>query len=511
MAKPTSPLAPVAIIDLGINAAHLEIYQIRDDKLEQLELLQQSVQLGSDIFTKNKIGQQSMREVARICHDFKTVIDQYPGIKVRALLSGAVREASNVDTLLNRLRVHSGLNFSLLSNAEEMKLNFLLAESAQKAIGADPSHNHSVIARIGRSNTDFLFTRHGQVSHAQSLRFGTLRLLGNSANEMVRRQLIDEAGIYISGLVEDVSAKVKPAEPLLSLVGGSVRLLATLCQAELKNKAWKLSLDSLNQFYLAINGLETMQLAAQFKISDAEAMALEPTVLMAKRIFEVIGVNEAVIPRLTVRQALANETADRLRQLPDRFEPQILSATRFLAHKFQCNLSHAEAVSQLALDLFDRLQSQHGLTARDRLLLQVAAILHDAGMFISPTAHHKHSLYLIRNSHIPGLSIKEQNLVALTARYHRKALPSSNHSDYTGLSLENRIRVSQLSALLRIADALDCSHSDAVVIHSHEFTEDQLILKVQARHSIELEQRALKKKSDLFSEVFGYKLKLIPL
>jgi exopolyphosphatase/guanosine-5'-triphosphate,3'-diphosphate pyrophosphatase len=105
--------------------------------------------------------------------------------------------------------------------------------------------------------------------------------------------------------------------------------------------------------------------------------------------------------------------------------------------------------------LFDSLKSEHGLDRRARLLLEVAAILHDIGMFIRNSGHHKHSQYIIANSEIFGLHRDDLEVISNVVRYHRKAPPNSTHIAYIALQREERMLVLKLASLLRVADALD--------------------------------------------------------
>ena len=85
------------------------------------------------------------------------------------------------------------------------------------------------------------------------------------------------------------------------------------------------------------------------------------------------------------------------------FQDEVLQAARDVAKKFKTDHKHAEHVARFAQQIYTELQDLHGLEAKHELLLRVAAILHETGMFVSPREHHKHSLYLILNSEIFGL------------------------------------------------------------------------------------------------------------
>src|SRR5713226_2008633 len=88
--------------------------------------------------------------------------------------------------------------------------------------------------------------------------------------------------------------------------------------------------------------------------------------------------------------------------------------------------------------------TERGLTGeRDRLLLEVAALLHDIGLFVSLRGHHRHSLYLLEASEIFGLSRDDMQLVGNIARYHRRGLPQKGHAAYTSLAREERVRINK--------------------------------------------------------------------
>ena len=68
---------------------------------------------------------------------------------------------------------------------------------------------------------------------------------------------------------------------------------------------------------------------------------------------------------------------------------------------------------------------------------------------------YKHSKYLISNSELFGLSKKDVQLIAMVARYHRRASPQPRHDGYSELSREERIaayRVGPGAAHRRVHD-----------------------------------------------------------
>ncbi|NLQ07086.1 HD domain-containing protein, partial [Cylindrospermopsis raciborskii LB2897] len=147
-----------------------------------------------------------------------------------------------------------------------------------------------------------------------------------------------------------------------------------------------------------------------------------------------------------------------------------------------------------------------------RELLWAGAILHNCGHHISHSAHHKHSYYLIRNGELLGYNETEIEIIANLARYHRKSPPKKKHENYQNLThKEHRQMVSQLSAILRVAVALDRRQIGAVRRIKCEYfpTIRQLEIVVSpSKHDddCDLEMWSLDLKKQVFEQEFGVKL-----
>jgi exopolyphosphatase/guanosine-5'-triphosphate,3'-diphosphate pyrophosphatase len=186
--------------------------------------------------------------------------------------------------------------------------------------------------------------------------------------------------------------------------------------------------------------------------------------------------------------------------------PQILSAARSLGRKYHFDENHAERVRELSVLLFSEVKNEHQLNENHQLYLEVAALLHDIGLFVNSRSHHKHSLYLISSSELFGLSQDELKLVANIARYHRRALPQRSHASFISLDRDERVVVSKLAAILRVSNALEKEHMQKITELKIRREGDQLILMAQNISDLTLERLALASRSDFFREIFGMKM-----
>jgi exopolyphosphatase/guanosine-5'-triphosphate,3'-diphosphate pyrophosphatase len=184
---------------------------------------------------------------------------------------------------------------------------------------------------------------------------------------------------------------------------------------------------------------------------------------------------------------------------------QTRNAALALLRKYEADAKHARQVTALSLSLFDQLKSLHELGKRDRLLLEIAALLHEVGNFISASGHHRHAYYILSQTPILGLTDEELQIVANVARYHRKAAPDPSHEGYAELPERARDRVRALAAILRIADALDHDHRQRIAKVSAKRRGSDLRLKLRTHGDVTLDEWSVGQKGDLLCDEFDVK------
>jgi exopolyphosphatase/guanosine-5'-triphosphate,3'-diphosphate pyrophosphatase len=99
-------------------------------------------------------------------------------------------------------------------------------------------------------------------------------------------------------------------------------------------------------------------------------------------------------------------------------------------------------------------------------------------------------------------------IVANVARYHRKSMPKPQHEAYSALSSKERVTVTKLAALIRLADAMDNEHASKVEDFEVEYKKPKFALRLKGEGDLLLERWALMKKSAMFEEVFSVKFSI---
>jgi exopolyphosphatase/guanosine-5'-triphosphate,3'-diphosphate pyrophosphatase len=292
-------------------------------------------------------------------------------------------------------------------------------------------------------------------------------------------------------------------KPTLLALGGDLRFAAAeLLPRWNRRDLARLSVNTLSRFSKEIITQSADSLVKKYRLSYTDAETLGPALLTNVRLATALGIKSIYVTPISMRDGVLSEMAG-ARRWSDEFGEQIISSAVELGRKYLFDQRHAEHVADLAGRLFGALAEEHALGPRHELLLRTAALLHEIGLFISTRSHHKHSMYLIRNSNLFGLGPKDVLQTALVARYHRRAMPQPSHEGYAVLDRESRIEVLKMAAILRVADALDRSATQRVRSLDITVEHRRLILTVRNVTDVTLEHVAMDQKSNLFRMVYG--------
>jgi exopolyphosphatase/guanosine-5'-triphosphate,3'-diphosphate pyrophosphatase len=169
---------------------------------------------------------------------------------------------------------------------------------------------------------------------------------------------------------------------------------------------------------------------------------------------------------------------------------------------------HSRQDARLAVRLFDLTADLHHLEDEYRDLLYCAGLLHDIGYIEGYWGHHKTAYKLILKADLPGLAEREKRIVANVARYHRGAKPKMSHKGFAALDAEDREIVTMLGSMLRLADGLDRSHTDAVQDLDVWLDGERLVVLLECPFDCGAEVWAGEKKGRFFGDVFGLRLEV---
>jgi exopolyphosphatase/guanosine-5'-triphosphate,3'-diphosphate pyrophosphatase len=188
------------------------------------------------------------------------------------------------------------------------------------------------------------------------------------------------------------------------------------------------------------------------------------------------------------------------------FEKDITACALNISKRYMGSRRRAETLEKITTTIFDSMKKVHGLGKRERLYLQIAAILHDCGKYISLVNIGETSYNIIMSTEIIGLSHMEREIVASIVRFNHSSFSYyEEQKSVSGLDRESYLKVAKLTAILRLANSLDRSHKQKFKGVKAVLKEDELVLTVDTTEDISLEKRSFETVQNFFMEVFSIK------
>src|SRR6478672_9777806 len=508
IAATTTPARQVAVIDIGTSSVRMAVAEINAaGHVRQLETLAQAVNLGKDAFIHSAISKSTIEECVEVLKSYRRILKEYQienPAQVRVVATSAVREASNRLAFIDRIYIATGFQVEPLDEAEVIRITFL---GVQPFLISDPTlaASRALVTEVGGGSTELLLVKGADVVYSHTYRLGSLRL--RETLEALRAPTLKVRNImetHIHRTVEEIAEHVSRDGPIeMIAMGGDVRFAVRQLEPEWDGRSLaRLKLKALEDFTNKILGQSEDRLVRKYRLSYPEAETLGPALLAYVLLAKELQLTSVLVSNVNLRDGLLSEMAES-DAWSKEFSKQIVRSALDLGRKFAFDEAHAVHVAQLCSTLFQQLREEHQLSPRYEVILHVAALLHEIGLFVSNRSYHKHSLYLIRNSELFGLGKKDLLLAALVARYHRRASPQPTHEGYATLDRDERVAVAKMAAILRIADALDESRSQRIHEIVLQRDGDRMVVSVPMVEDLSLENLALKQSGLLFEETFG--------
>ncbi|HUI08315.1 MAG TPA: HD domain-containing protein [Verrucomicrobiae bacterium] len=502
---------PVAVIDIGASAIRMRIAEVgTNGVVRNLESLQQAVRLGKDTFSTGHIQSATIEECIKVLLGFRSVMTEY-GVtrddQIRAVATSAVREADNRYAFVDRLYMATQINVEVIEGAEENRLTYIAVQDVLRQENVLKNAD-AIIVDVGGGSTELVLTQNGSVTFANSYRLGSLRM--RESLETFRapadraRTILDQ---HIHRLVVQLYRNV-PVDKVKYMVAisGDAQFAASLLSREWADaRITVVDVKTFSSLAEQLVPVPVDELVGRYHIPYQEAETVGPTLLAYQHLARAFHVKQILVPKSSLREGLLKELAAG-GSWTEEFSEQAIQSALALGEKYSFDEKHSKQVAELSVRLFRELQPEHRLEKRFELLLRIAALLHEVGMFIGDRSHHKHSMYIIMNSELFGLTKRDIMLIALVARYHRRSTPRPYHEEYTSLDRDSRIAVAKMAAILRVADALDRDHMQQAGEMAFAREPGQFVITVRnGAADLTLARLALREKGNLFEEIFGMK------
>lgn len=511
-----------AAVDIGTNSMHLVVARIAEHGgFEMLTTEKDMVRLGRGGGEMKELAADAIERGIASLARLREVAGSFGEVEFVAVATSAVREAANRAVFIERARTEVGVDVEVITGYEEARLIHL------GVLQALPVFDHRLlVVDIGGGSTEFCIGKGDQVIEARSMKLGAIRLTQrffgdiDDGDGVVGNEQLEQCRQYIRSALAPVAHDLGGHRPELTVgCSGTISTLAAMALARRGDRPRQLNGATVtaNEVRTLVGDLILRSTKERREIPGLDAKRADIIVAGAMLFAEILrafDIDEVTISEYALREGVLFDRFGRAagQKLSDLRRTNLLR----LAHQLDLDPAHAEHTALLATALFDRTTQLHGLGDHARELLDAAALVHNVGLSISHSSHHKHTYYVVRHSEqLTGFTEHEIELIAVIARYHRKSRPKTKHAEFAALGADDRRLVEILAGLLRVAIGLDRRHAASVRSVRAIVGDDGLLIEPLAAATgdadvddLDLEIYAARERSDLLADALGVDVRI---
>ncbi|MBP2651496.1 MAG: guanosine pentaphosphate phosphohydrolase [Firmicutes bacterium] len=499
-----------AVMHIGSEQVSLQVVEyVSLAEMKVVERASSQVALGEETFKNGRIGFGTVREICDLLKGYRRIINEYGVKDYRLLATTAIREAENQEYIVDQIKVKTGFTVEVVDVIQEIFHKYVAMFKAVDSQGLAGGEEGILFVDISSGGLGITLYEAGGLKYQQNIHIGTLRIKETFAKYQRESACFYQAlSEFINSTVRPVGDELRDSKIKYMVISGvETSLLLKMLGYKENGSLKSIGVAEFLELHDRVKRLNIPQVMHEFNLSQQRAEMVLPTIALYKQILDLAQVDAILVSSVQFSDGIiisevGEKTGDSWRST---IEQQIISLTHAIGCRYKYDQRHVNQVKNAALLLFDKMVKVHGLSPRARVLLQIAAILHDVGKFISLRRHYFYSYRIISSADFLGVSEAEKAMIANIACYHSSLTPSMTEPQFAALTDERRMTVAKLAAIIRLAVAIDRSHLQKAVIKDIVLNADEMVIYVQAEQDISLEEWTFIDKTEFFEQVFGIK------
>ena len=498
-----------AAIDIGSYEVSMKIFELsKKIGFRELNDVRYSLELGKGVYSNGKLDTQMLDVLCETLNDFKRMMQDFGVVEYRACGTSALRELANPLIIVEQIYRRTGFKVEILSNAEQHFLGYKSIAAIERGFKKMIQKGTAILDVGGGSLQVSLFDKDALVT-TQSLKMGSLRI-------RQRLQELEKTSIHYDKLVEEFIRNDLTNFQRLYLKDRDIKnvilmgdfITDMIFQEEMKDKIITRN-EFMKRYEDTVDKTEDV-LAQEMEIDPEYASLVVPTMVVCRSFIDIFQAEALWAPGVSLLDGIAYDYAEKKKFIRSvhNFENDILVTSKNIAKRYSSSKSHIQGTMNLCLNIFDSMKKVHGMGKRERLLIQIAALLHDCGKYISMGNVSECSYQIIMSTEIIGLSSLERKMIAYAVRYNTTAFVYYDEIQMLGAGIdrESYIKIAKMTAILRLANAMDRSHCQKVKGIKTVLKDRELQMVMDSSQDISLELGLLQDKVAFFEEVFGIRL-----
>ena len=498
-----------ASIMIGSTETEMKLYEISARKgFHMFDCLSCRIDLGNDAYERSTLSTAKMERLIETLTEYRSIMEGYHVDAYRMVGTSALREIRTAMITKDYIELRTGLKLTILSNSEQRFLDYK-SIAAQTESFENVIKKGTAIVNIGGSSLQISVFDKDKLITTQNVRIGRIttrnRYYPLAKNNEHFEQILRE---LLAHEIAGFGKLYQKDRQITTLIATNKELQLLFRSLYPLRESLIITKEELADACRKTVAMNPEEIAKRCSIPTEFSMFVAPSVIICRFLLEHFESESVWVPEISIGDGLAYDYAveNKAVHSPHAFDEDIIAAARNIAKRYKSNQAHIRNVEELSLTIFDRTKKLHKLGRRERLLLQISAILHNCGKYISLTDVSDCAYNIVMATEIIGLSHAERQIVANVVRFNTAQFHYYDDLvSVSSVSREEYLVIAKLTAILRAANALDRSHRQRIREITVSVRDGELVLSTVCDDDLTLEKGTLEDDETLFEEVFNLK------
>jgi len=281
----------LAAIDIGSNAARLLITDVIPGPQDvpefiKVALVRVPLRLGFDVFSKGEISPAKGEKLLKTIKSYKLLLDVYEVKHLKVCATSAMRDASNADEIIKKIKSETGITINIISGQDEA--SFIYENHIAENMTTAESY---LYIDVGGGSTELTFFSDSKLVFKESFNIGTIRLLKNQVNEAAWDEMKNL-----------LRSKTKGYHHVTAIgSGGNINKIFSISK---RKEGKPLSLELLRDYYKEFNALSLTQRISLYKLREDRADVIVPALLIYINVMRWVDAQEIFVPKIGLADGL---------------------------------------------------------------------------------------------------------------------------------------------------------------------------------------------------------------